>query len=76
MFQAPRTAAPTTVNLTVPQRRSRRHLTEKEIERLMDCARKYGRYAPRRDHDPVAYRHGLLASEVCTVHVASGVEEA
>ena len=41
----------------------RRYLTEREVERLMDCARKHGRYgASRRDH---AYRHGLRASEVC-----------
>ena len=31
---------PTTVNLTV----KRRYLTEREVERLMDCARKHGRY--------------------------------
>jgi integrase len=37
-----------------------------EIERLMDCARKYGRYG-HRDATMilVAYRHGLRASEVC-----------
>ena len=32
--------APNIVNLTV----KRRYLTQREIERLMDCARKYGRY--------------------------------
>src|SRR5262249_27800251 len=53
---------PTTVNLTV----KRRYLTEREVERLMDCARKYGRYG-HRDATMilVAYRHGLRASEVC-----------
>ena len=53
---------PTTVNLTV----KRRYLTQREIERLMDCARKYGRYG-HRDATMilVAYRHGLRASEVC-----------
>src|SRR5213592_623303 len=53
---------PTTQNLTV----KRRYLTEREIERLMDCARKHGRY-PHRDATMilVAYRHGLRASEVC-----------
>ena len=36
------------INLTV----KRRYLTEREIERLMDCARKYGRYGHReREHD-------------------------
>ena len=44
----------------------RRYLTEREVERLMDCARKYGRYG-HRDATMilVAYRHGLRASEVC-----------
>jgi type 1 fimbriae regulatory protein FimB/type 1 fimbriae regulatory protein FimE len=66
MFPASKTAAPTTVNLTVRQGRSRRYLTGKEIERLMDRARKHGRYR-HRDATMilVAYRHGLRASEVC-----------
>ena len=66
MFPASKTTPPTTVNLTVRQGRSRRYLTEKEIERLMDCARKHGRYG-HRDATMilVAYRHGLRASEVC-----------
>jgi Phage integrase family/ABC transporter substrate binding protein len=53
---------PNIVNLTV----KRRYLTEHEIERLIDCARKYGRYG-HRDATMilVAYRHGLRASEVC-----------
>src|SRR5262249_31558918 len=53
---------PTTVNLTV----KRRYLTQREIERLMDYARKHGRYG-HRDATMilVAYRHGLRASEVC-----------
>jgi hypothetical protein len=52
---------PNTVNLTV----KRRYLTEREIERLMDCARKHGRYG-HRDATMilVAYRHGLRASEI------------
>jgi len=39
---------------------------EREVERLMDCARKHGRYG-HRDATMilVAYRHGLRASEVC-----------
>jgi len=66
MFPASKTTPPTTVNLTVRQGRSRRYLTGKEIERLMDCARKHGRYG-HRDATMilVAYRHGLRASEVC-----------
>src|SRR5499427_7072635 len=53
---------PSLVNLTV----KRRYLTEREVDRLMDCARKYGRYG-HRDATMilVAYRHGLRASEVC-----------
>src|SRR5262249_50148194 len=53
---------PSIVNLTV----KRRYLTQREVERLMDCARKYGRYG-HRDATMilVAYRHGLRASEVC-----------
>src|SRR5262249_26780693 len=55
-------SAPNTQNLTV----KRRYLTEREIEQLLDCARKYGRYG-HRDATMVlvAYRHGLRASEVC-----------
>src|SRR5262249_12705733 len=34
---------PSIVNLTV----KRRYLTEREVERLMDCARKYDRYVHR-----------------------------
>jgi type 1 fimbriae regulatory protein FimB/type 1 fimbriae regulatory protein FimE len=53
---------PNIVNLTV----KRRYLTEREIERLMDYARKHGRYG-HRDATMilVAHRHGLRASEVC-----------
>jgi len=53
---------PSIVNLTV----KRRYLTEREVERLIDCARKCGRYG-HRDATMilVAYRHGLRASEVC-----------
>jgi integrase len=54
--------APSIVNLTV----KRRYLTQREIERLIDCARNHGRYG-HRDATMilVAYRHGLRASEVC-----------
>ena len=45
---------PSIVNLTV----KRRYLTEREVERLTDCARKYGRYGHRD-------ANGLRASEVC-----------
>src|SRR5262249_46668394 len=57
-----RKRTPNIVNLTV----RRRYLTEREVERLMECARKYDRYG-HRDATMilVAYRHGLRASEVC-----------
>src|SRR5262249_44674981 len=62
MKSASKKRTPSIVNLTV----KRRYLTEREVERLMDCARKYGRYG-HRDATMilVAYRHGLRASEVC-----------
>src|SRR5262245_20840119 len=52
---------PTTVNCTV-----RKYLTAREIEKLMDHARKHSRYG-HRDATMilVTYRHGLRASEVC-----------
>jgi type 1 fimbriae regulatory protein FimB/type 1 fimbriae regulatory protein FimE len=66
MFPAPENTAPDTELLTVRQPRSRRYLTEREIERLMDCARKHSRHG-HRDATMilVAYRHGLRASELC-----------
>src|SRR5262245_35597417 len=62
MKSASKKRAPTIVNLTV----KRRYLTQREIDRLMDCARKHGRYG-HRDATMilVAYRHGVRASEVC-----------
>jgi integrase len=55
------TSPPTTVNCTV-----RKYLTAREIEKLMDYARKHSRYG-HRDSTMilVTYRHGLRASEVC-----------
>src|SRR5262245_43169177 len=62
MKSGSRKRTPNIVNLTV----RRRYLTEREIERLMDCARKHGRYGHRgATMILVAYRHGLRASEVC-----------
>ena len=56
------TSAPNTENFTV----KRRYLTEREVEQLMDTARKVSRRG-HRDATMilVAYRHGLRASEVC-----------
>ena len=69
---ARKTTPSTIVNRTVPRRapnselRPREYLTEKEIDRLQDAARKRSRYG-HRDATMilVAYRHGLRASEVC-----------
>src|SRR5262249_35710636 len=46
--------------------RSREYLTEKEVDRLIDAARKRGRNGPR-DACAIllAYRHGLRAAELC-----------
>ena len=54
--------APTNESFTV----ARRYLTEREVERRMDTARKVSRRS-HRDATMilVAYRHGLRASEVC-----------
>jgi integrase len=53
---------PSTENFTV----QRRYLTEREVEKLMNTARKLSRHA-HRDATMilVAYRHGLRASEAC-----------
>lgn len=64
--------APTTANRTLPRRqpntsyRQREYLTEKEVERLIEAARKRGRNSPR-DSAAIllAYRHGLRAAELC-----------
>jgi site-specific recombinase XerD len=59
--QTPDLSTPNTVTCTV-----RKYLTEREVETLMDCARKRSRYG-HRDSTMilVAYRHGLRASELC-----------
>jgi type 1 fimbriae regulatory protein FimB/type 1 fimbriae regulatory protein FimE len=67
-------ASPTTENRTVPIRlsnsayRPREYLTEKEVERLIEAARKRGRNG-QRDAAAIllAYRHGLRASELCSL---------
>src|SRR5262249_55310949 len=59
---------PSIVNLTV----KRRYLTQREVERLMDCARKHGRYG-HRDATMILV-HGLRASEVCDLNrVKNGI---
>jgi type 1 fimbriae regulatory protein FimB/type 1 fimbriae regulatory protein FimE len=52
---------PTIENLTV----KRRYLTEREVERLMDYARKNRHGHRDATMVLVAYRHGLRASEAC-----------
>jgi integrase len=66
-------AASTTVNSSV-----RKYLTPREVERLMNAARKSGRYG-HRDATMIliAFRHGLRASELCDlrwseVEIATG----
>jgi len=66
--------APTTANRTLPTRlpnsayRVREYLTEKEVERLIEAARKRGRNG-QRDACAIllAYRHGLRAAELCAL---------
>src|SRR5215471_4219700 len=69
--------APTTPNRTLPQRRRnadyrpREYLTESEVNRLIDAARKRSR-SPARDVAAIllAYRHGLRAQELCSLRWA------
>jgi integrase len=51
---------------TIINHQVRKYLTPREVESLMDYARKHSRY-PHRDATMimVAYRHGLRASEAC-----------
>jgi type 1 fimbriae regulatory protein FimE len=64
-------AAPTAENRTLRRLpnaayRQREYLTEAEVERLIEAARKRGRNGPR-DGAAIllAYRHGLRAAELC-----------
>src|SRR5215469_3893937 len=67
-------ATQSTVNRTLPRRlpnvayRQREYLTENEVERLIEVARKRGRNGPR-DAAAIllAYRHGLRAAELCSL---------
>jgi type 1 fimbriae regulatory protein FimB/type 1 fimbriae regulatory protein FimE len=69
--------SPTAVNRTLPTRlsnsayRVREYLTEKEVDRLIEAARKRGRNGVR-DAAAIllAYRHGLRASELCALRWA------
>ena len=70
-------AAPTIENRTlrrVPNAvyRQREYLTEAEVERLIEAARKRGRNGPR-DAAAIllAYRHGLRAAELCQLRVGA-----
>jgi type 1 fimbriae regulatory protein FimE len=65
---------PTAVNRTLPRRlpnaayRQREYLTEAEVERLIEAARKRGRNSAR-DTAAIllAYKHGLRAKELCSL---------
>lgn len=67
-------APPTATNRTLPTRlpnatyRQREYLTEKEVERLIEAARRRGRNAER-DVAAIllAFRHGLRAAELCAL---------
>src|SRR5215813_7665066 len=65
--------APTTTNRTLRRLpnsayRVREYLTENEVDRLIEAARKRGRNGPR-DAAAIllAYRHGLRAAEQCSL---------
>ena len=65
--------SPTTVNRTLRRLpnsayRVREYLTEKEVDRLIEAARRRGRNGPR-DAAAIllAYRHGLRAAELCAL---------
>jgi type 1 fimbriae regulatory protein FimE len=69
-------AAPTTVNRTLRRLpnsayRSREYLTENEVDRLIETAKRRGRNG-QRDAAAIllAYRHGLRATELCTLRWA------
>jgi|SRR5262249_41703441 len=66
-------ATPTTVNRTLRRLpnssyRVREYLTDKEVDRLIDAAKRRGRNGAR-DAAAIllAYRHGLRASELCAL---------
>jgi type 1 fimbriae regulatory protein FimE len=68
--------SPTTENRTLRRRpnsayRVREYLTEKEVDRLIEAARKRGRNGAR-DAAAIllAYRHGLRAAELCSLRWA------
>jgi type 1 fimbriae regulatory protein FimB/type 1 fimbriae regulatory protein FimE len=66
--------SPTTEKRTLPKRlpnsayRVREYLTEKEVDRLIEAAKRRGRNG-QRDAAAIllAYRHGLRATELCTL---------
>jgi len=57
--------APATLTVSV----HRKYLTEAEVDRLLEAARKHGRYG-HRDATMIllAFRHGFRASELCDLH--------
>ena len=61
-----RPKAPSIVNTSVGKTRTRKYLTIREVERLMEAARKHSRYG-HRDATMIliGFRHGLRAAELC-----------
>ena len=66
-----RRPAPASVNVTV-RKRSHEYLTEREVERLIEAAKR--NRSGHRDATAIlmAYRHGLRASEVVALRGAIG----
>jgi integrase len=61
--QRAKTSTPNTVNFTV----ARRYLTEREVERLIEAAKRNRHGHRDATMILVAYRHGMRASEVCSL---------
>jgi type 1 fimbriae regulatory protein FimB/type 1 fimbriae regulatory protein FimE len=61
-----RPKAPSIVNTSVGKTRARKYLTIREVERLIEAARKHSRYG-HRDATMIliGFRHGLRAAELC-----------
>jgi integrase len=72
-------AAPTTMNRTLRRlpnsATDHTSLTDKEVERLIEAARRRGRNGTR-DTAAIllAYRHGLGAAEVCSLQWSQGMD--
>ena len=65
-LQAPAEIPPSIINTSVGKTRTRKYLTEAEVERLMKAASKHSRHG-HRDVTMIliGFRHGLRAAELC-----------